>query len=670
MKKAIVSGILAASLLAASFMGTTSAATVDYHPDLIFGDTNVDEIINVLDATVIQKLLAECETVSVLDAVKDDSLLDIDGDNAVSITDTKQLQLYIAGYPDENDRIGSACYQWHDKEYAYQYPLTANTLSDKEGYDSVIDYAAEPVSSILLSDEGYYDVRIPIGKVTEEDCIGLNLVDLFGTTKSFPSADGIETVPTEKQEETTGFIPALPGKTYALTAIANANVFGVSLYDNSKHFLGRTQTSGNRTTYTVDRDDVRYIRITAWNNSLFSVTLVNDPAQNSGDWYKQTSVTDGFITGGTGEIEEDAPENGCVATSYIPVIAGEIIFEHTQTTGIPWMCIATYTPDKHFIERNVYAITDFFKNGRHYSSFLFTVGDGVGYIRASCRTYLDGVHNLYIGDQQQMKELFESKVSSAVNDTRVLDAQGNLHAVNHRGYNRVAPENTLSAYKLSKKAGFQYVECDVSLTADRVPVLLHDDSIDRTSNGCGNIEELTYDQVKDLDFGSWKSAAYAGEKIPTFEEFIRLCKNIGLHPYIELKPRAHYTQEDINNIVRIVNMYGMRGKVSYISINPQWLEYVKNTDNEARLGYVVAVVDKNTVTKCVDLRTGKNEVFLDANYIGLTNECAQLSFDAQIPLEVWTTNTVESILNLNPYVSGATSDWLNINEVLYSQYIN
>lgn len=667
MKKQLIAGILTACLLAASLLGTAAA---EFHPDLILGDVNVDSRINVLDATVIQELLAECKTDSVLDAVNDDSLLDIDGNRKISIADVTQLMEYIAGYPDETCQIGTTCYQWHDKEYAYEYPVKAESLSDKEGYDSAIDYSAEPVGSTLLSDEGYRDVRVPIGTVTDTDCVGLNLVDLFGTTKSFPSADGIETVPTEKQEETTGFIPALPGKTYVLTAIANANVFGVSLYDNSKHFLGRTQTSGNRTTYTVDRDDVQYIRITAWNNSLFSVTLVNDPAQNSGDWYKQTSVTDGFITGGTGEIKEDAPENGCVATSYIPVIAGEIIFEHTQTTGIPWMCIATYTPDKQFIERNVYAITDFFKNGRHYSSFLFTVGDGVGYIRASCRTYLDGVHNLYIGDQQQMKELFESKVSSAVNDTRVLDAQGKLHAVNHRGYNRVAPENTLSAYKLSKKAGFQYVECDVSLTADHVPVLLHDDSIDRTSNGCGNIEELTYDQVKDLDFGSWKSAAYAGEKIPTFEEFIRLCKNIGLHPYIELKPRAHYTQEDINNIVRIVNRYGMHGKVSYISINPQWIEYVKNADDEARLGYVVAVVNHENVAKCIELRTGKNEVFLDANYIGMTDERAQLSLDAQIPLEVWTPNTVESILSLHPYISGVTSDWLNVNEVLYSHYIN
>ena len=162
MKKQIVSGLLAASLLAASVSGTAFAATVD-HPDLIFGDANVDGEINIKDATVMQMLLAEYKTDNVLNVVNDDSLLDLDENRELSITDVKQLQRFVAGYPDETDQIGYTCYQWHDKEYAYQYPITGETLSDKVGYDSVIDYSAEPVGSKLLSDEGYRDVRPPIG---------------------------------------------------------------------------------------------------------------------------------------------------------------------------------------------------------------------------------------------------------------------------------------------------------------------------------------------------------------------------------------------------------------------------------------------------------------------------------------------------------------------------
>lgn len=91
-----------------------------------------------------------------------------------------------------------------------------------------------------------------------------------------------------------------------------------------------------------------------------------------------------------------------------------------------------------------------------------------------------------------------------------------------------------------------------SFTSDGVPVCLHDSSIDRTSNGTRNIKDLTFNSVRGFDFGSWKSDKYTGEKIPSFEEFILLCKNIGLHPYIELKSSDNYSEQQIKNLVDIV----------------------------------------------------------------------------------------------------------------------
>ena len=98
-----------------------------------------------------------------------------------------------------------------------------------------------------------------------------------------------------------------------------------------------------------------------------------------------------------------------------------------------------------------------------------------------------------------------------------------IKAVAHRGYSTEAPENTLPAFRLAKENGFDYVECDVVFTSDNVPVLLHDSSIDRTSNGEGKISSLTYEEVSQYDFGSWFSEEYAGVKIPTFDEFLKLC---------------------------------------------------------------------------------------------------------------------------------------------------
>ena len=103
-----------------------------------------------------------------------------------------------------------------------------------------------------------------------------------------------------------------------------------------------------------------------------------------------------------------------------------------------------------------------------------------------------------------------------------IDYDKTVKAVAHRGYSSTAPENTLPAYKLAKQNGFNYVECDVSMTSDGVPMLLHDATINRTSNGSGTLSQMTYAEVREYDFGSWKSSAYAGTVIPTFEEFIAL----------------------------------------------------------------------------------------------------------------------------------------------------
>lgn len=231
-----------------------------------------------------------------------------------------------------------------------------------------------------------------------------------------------------------------------------------------------------------------------------------------------------------------------------------------------------------------------------------------------------------------------------------------VKGVNHRGYCTEAPENTLSAYKLSKKKGFNYVECDVSFTSDGVPVLLHDATIDRTSNGTGNINELTFDEVRTLDFGSWFSEDYTGEKIPKFDEFILLCRNLGLHPYIEIKSSAVYTQDQIETLVNIVKRAGMSDKVTWISFNATYLGYVKNVNRKARLGYVVDTITEAVVLKATELKTEENDVFIDSNYGTLTDELVTLCINADIPLEVWTVNNEASITSLNCYISGVTSD--------------
>ena len=237
-----------------------------------------------------------------------------------------------------------------------------------------------------------------------------------------------------------------------------------------------------------------------------------------------------------------------------------------------------------------------------------------------------------------------------------------VKAVAHRGYSATAPENTLPAYRLAREKGFLYVETDVSLTMDGQPVCLHDSTVNRTSSGSGSIGSLTLSQVKSYDFGSWKSSAYVGTRIPTFSEFIDLCRSLGLHPYIELKQTGGYTEAQVQSLVDTVAACGMRGKVTWISFSAACLTWVKEYDPAARLGYVVSSVTSGVITTATGLRTGSNEVFLDSSDYG--DSACNLCQAAELPLEVWTVDSASEIRSMNPYVSGVTSNSLIAGQVL------
>lgn len=239
-----------------------------------------------------------------------------------------------------------------------------------------------------------------------------------------------------------------------------------------------------------------------------------------------------------------------------------------------------------------------------------------------------------------------------------------VKGVAHRGLSSVAPENTLPAYIAAKENGFKYAETDVAFTSDGVAVLLHDETIDRTSNGTGNVADLTWAQLQQYDFGSWKSSAYAGTKIPSFSQFLDLCRAIELHPYIELKFTASYTQQQVDNLVNMVAAKGMKDKVTWISFSSTYLGYVKNSDANARLGYIPNTLNSSEISTAQALKNNTNEVFIDTD--SKTTTSVNLCKDANLPMEVWTIDSESSIIALDPYITGVTSNSLVASRVLYS----
>ena len=108
--------------------------------------------------------------------------------------------------------------------------------------------------------------------------------------------------------------------------------------------------------------------------------------------------------------------------------------------------------------------------------------------------------------------------------------------IGHRGAGQLAPENTLAAFALGARHGYRMFECDAKLSADGVVFLLHDATLERTTNGQGLAAELDWAALSRLDAGSWHSPAYAGEPLCTLQALARFCLAQGFALNIEIKP--------------------------------------------------------------------------------------------------------------------------------------
>ena len=250
---------------------------------------------------------------------------------------------------------------------------------------------------------------------------------------------------------------------------------------------------------------------------------------------------------------------------------------------------------------------------------------------------------------------------------------GCIKSINHQGANRLAPANTLPAFKKSKQLGFYAVETDVRFTKDNVPCLLHDATIDATSNGSGSLSSMTFEEVRQYDFSAkFSGGGYKNVKIPSLEEFLDVCKRIAIHPYIEIKEGG---DDKLSIIANIVKSKGLDKFVTFICSNDAYLSYISNILPAARLGLLLnfGQINQENINRAKALSNGTNEVFIDAEYYMGGSFISQNDIDIcianGIPLEVWTLNEITYIENMPMYISGVTSDSLIAGKVLYDYEI-
>lgn len=156
----------------------------------------------------------------------------------------------------------------------------------------------------------------------------------------------------------------------------------------------------------------------------------------------------------------------------------------------------------------------------------------------------------------------------------------------HRGGAQLAPENTLAAFRNAINLGVDMIEIDVEQTSDSVVVVLHDDWVDRCSNGKGRIDSLSYDYVKTLDAGSWFSEKYKDEKIPTLDEVFELI-NGQVILLIEIKGGSEVYPGLEKRTVEAIKKYNAGSWVIVQSFNEKAVERVKALDSDIITYYLL-----------------------------------------------------------------------------------
>ena len=174
-----------------------------------------------------------------------------------------------------------------------------------------------------------------------------------------------------------------------------------------------------------------------------------------------------------------------------------------------------------------------------------------------------------------------------------------MHRVAHRGYKGVAPENTLPAFAAAVLGGATLVEFDVRTTADEVPVVFHDRTLDRTTTGSGHVWDATLGEMQALDAGSWFSPAYAGVRVPTLAATLDLLLPPGPDLLMEIKPPASLPQ--VKAMLEMVFAAGLGGRTIVQSFDPEVVRLTRESAPDVPRGLLRLRFEADTVPLAEEL---------------------------------------------------------------------
>ena len=230
--------------------------------------------------------------------------------------------------------------------------------------------------------------------------------------------------------------------------------------------------------------------------------------------------------------------------------------------------------------------------------------------------------------------------------------------IGHRGVKNLKPENTLESITKAFDLGLECVEIDVKVSKDNIPLLLHDDTLDRTTNGSGLVCDFTFDQINQLDAGYFFYNSKTDIKVPNLISVLDLIKRKQKYLNIELKPNKNYEKLNVENTLHAINKISY-DKIYFSSFDLSSCITLKETAPHLQCGFLNHDFTKFNINETIDICKKYNFFSCGINLNLFSNSVVNQFVENEIQVTVYADNNISKVEAHNLWNNNVTSIFID-----------
>jgi len=230
--------------------------------------------------------------------------------------------------------------------------------------------------------------------------------------------------------------------------------------------------------------------------------------------------------------------------------------------------------------------------------------------------------------------------------------------IGHRGVKNLKPENTIESITTAFDLGLECVEIDIKVSKDNIPLLLHDDTLDRTTNGSGLVCDFTFDQINQLDAGYFFYNSKTDIKVPNLSSVLDLIKSKQKYLNIELKPNKKFEKLNVENTLKVINTISY-DKIYFSSFDLASCIILKETAPNFQCGFLNHDFTKFNIDETIDICKKYNFFSCGINLNLFSNSVVNKFVENEIQVTVYADKNISEVQAQNLWSSKVTSIFID-----------